>query len=125
MFSDHLSENILRILDIKKWTYEIAAEFCDISPRNMGNIVWKKVQPKLFTIEKLCKGLHVTPNELLLSEQRPGKFTMARAVRGARAYYPVCPGCTIPCERGFWQPCESCKHKPQADSVIILIPVEE
>lgn len=51
VFSENLSARVLQILDSENISYEAAAELCDMSSRNMGNIVWKKVQPKLFTID--------------------------------------------------------------------------
>ena len=65
MFSKNLLAALLRLCDQRKWSYEKAAERCEISARHFGNLVRGTSVPSL---EKLCAGVGVTPNELLLKE---------------------------------------------------------
>ncbi len=128
MFSENLSVRVLQILDSKDMSYEVAAELCGMSPRNMGNIIRNRVQPKLFTVEKLCNGLEVTPNELLLekrSKQTPKKVTMVKALCSGGSYYPVCPGCQITLEREYQNYCDRCGQRLDwsgFDTAIVLLP---
>ena len=39
MFLDNLSAHVLRIIDENDYSYETAAELCDMSSRHFGNIV--------------------------------------------------------------------------------------
>ena len=39
MFLDNLSARVLRIIDENDYSYETAAELCDMSTRHFGNIV--------------------------------------------------------------------------------------
>ena len=71
MFSDTLSERILSILRSRRLSYEAATELCGISSRCLGGIVRREVEPKLPTVEKLCRGLGTTPDELLLDRFEP------------------------------------------------------
>lgn len=68
MFSKNLLAALLRLCDQRKWSYEKAAERCGISARHFGNLVRGTSVPSLKTLEKLCAGFGVTPNELLLKE---------------------------------------------------------
>lgn len=125
MFSDTLSASVLRLLNEQKLSYESAAELCDISSRNMGNIIRRRVQPKLQTVEKLCQGLHVTPNELLLANIPAEKVTVQLALRGGDAYYPVCPGCEAAVAGDLTRLCVRCGHRPERSdraTVLILLP---
>lgn len=66
MFLDNLSAALLRFCAARSLSYEEVAERCRISPRYSGEIVRKHTSPTLRTLEKICAGLDVTPNDLLL-----------------------------------------------------------
>lgn len=66
MFLDNLSAALLRFCAARSLSYEEVAERCHISPRYFGEIVRKHTSPTLRTLEKICAGLDVTPNDLLL-----------------------------------------------------------
>lgn len=66
MFWDNLSAALLRFCAARSLSYEEVAERCHISPRYFGEIVHKHTSPTLRTLEKICAGLDVTPNDLLL-----------------------------------------------------------
>ena len=66
MFLDNLSAALLRFCAARSLSYEEVAERCRISPRYFGEIVRRHTSPTLRTLEKICAGLDVTPNDLLL-----------------------------------------------------------
>ena len=66
MFWDNLSATLLRFCAARSLSYEEVAERCRISPRYFGEIVRRHTSPTLRTLEKICAGLDVTPNDLLL-----------------------------------------------------------
>lgn len=66
MFWDNLSAALLRFCAARSLSYEEVAERCRISPRYFGEIVRRHTSPTLRTLEKICAGLDVTPNDLLL-----------------------------------------------------------
>ena len=117
MFSDNLSNHALKIVEENNFSYETAAELCDMSTRHFGNIVRRHAVPSVNMLERMCKGFGVTPNELLLSEpvelsakQQPMKVSMekVRLDSGITAYYPVCPGCGEAPGREFQYYCGRC-----------------
>ena len=115
MFSDTLSERILSILRSRRLSYETAAELCGISSRCLGGIVRREVEPKLPTVEKLCRGFGTTPDELLLPEMphrlEPMRVTAFRTLRSGDTYYPVCPGCHVTLEREYQRYCDRCGQR--------------
>ena len=60
-----LSSSVLSICDSRDLSYEAASELCDLSPRYFGSIARDKTAPSVNTLEKLCRGLEKTPNDLL------------------------------------------------------------
>lgn len=69
MFLDNLSWTVLCVCGQKRLTYECASELCGLSSRHFGNIVRGNTNLTVNTLEKLCYGLDMTPNELLLSAE--------------------------------------------------------
>ena len=65
MFSKNLSISILQLCSSRNLTYEEAAERWDLRPRYFGSIAGGQTNVSLSTLEKLCKGFELTPNELL------------------------------------------------------------
>ena len=118
MFLDNLSSAVLRLCDEKELTYEKASERCHISTRYFGDIARCKRAPSVLTLEKLCTGLEVTPNDLLLlqEENRELSFRHALPVVQIRQYqgyprkneYPVCPRCKVTLEREYQEFCDRC-----------------
>lgn len=123
MFSDKLSDSVLRICEINKLTYEAAADCCNISVRYFGSIVRRKSTPSISVLEKLCIGFHVTPNGLLLDpvlEQQlrfriPMQVTHVQILpyhnentAGGNTAYPVCPQCGVSFEREYQRYCDRC-----------------
>lgn len=66
MFLDNLSTSVLRLCDTRKLSYEAASERCDLSSRYFGSIARGKTAPTILTLEKLCVGFDLTPNDLLI-----------------------------------------------------------
>lgn len=65
MFSDNLSSSLLRLCG--GISYETAAERCGMSARYLGSIIRRRATPSVASLEKLCDGFGVTPNDLLLA----------------------------------------------------------
>lgn len=111
MFLDTLSATILRLCYFLHLSYEAASERCDLSSRYFASIARGKTAPTIRTLEKLCIGFNLTPNELLLPEKLILREPMP--VREIRRYacgdaYPVCPCCRRAVEREFQSYCDRC-----------------
>lgn len=99
MFKDNLSKALLNLIEEKKLTQEKLAEVSNLSTRYVNKIIGRKAKPSLESLEKICVGLEITPNELLL----PANFkdsvikevtkTAPNAINGTVKYKPVCPHC--------------------------------
>lgn len=127
MFSKKLSDSILRICDSQQLSYETASELCDLSPRYFGSIARGQTAPSINTLEKICVGLHRTPNELLgvssAGEELSYRVAMlvihyreAPLFRGGHTTFPVCPRCQNSLEREYQAFCEHCGQKLGAGS---------
>lgn len=77
MFLDNLSTSVLKLCDTRKLSYEAASERCDLSSRYFADIARGKTAPTILTLEKLCVGFELTPNDLLL----PSKLWREMAFR--------------------------------------------
>lgn len=66
VFLDNLSSSVLRLCDTRKLSYEAASERCNLSSRYFGDIARGKTAPTILTLEKLCAGFDLTPNDLLI-----------------------------------------------------------
>lgn len=116
MFLDNLSASIRRLCAIKRISYEVAAEKCNISARYFGEIARGKTTPSIATLEKICIGFNLTPNDLLLEtiyeeqHQIPMFVTHVRCFRESTgiAMYPICPRCSSTIEREYQQFCIRC-----------------
>lgn len=103
MFLDNLSASVLRLCDTHKLSYEAASERCDLSSRYFGDIARGKTAPTILTLEKLCVGFDLTPNELLIpsSVWQEMTFREPMPVTHIRCFncpygitgFPVCPRC--------------------------------
>ena len=74
MFLDNLSTSVLRLCDTQKLSYEAASERCNLSSRYFGDIARGKTAPTILTLEKLCVGFDLTPNDLLIPIEGRRKF---------------------------------------------------
>lgn len=118
MFLDNLSASVLRLCDIRKLSYEAASERCDLSSRYFGDIARGKTAPTILTLEKLCVGFDLTPNDLLIPSGiwQEITFRTPMLVTAIRYYhchhgntsYPVCPRCGITLEREYQTYCDRC-----------------
>lgn len=82
-FSETLSEKLLQYADKNSISQEALAEKCNVSTRYIGNIIRRHQIPTIDVFEKICEGLDMTPDKLLLPEQ--GK--------GTQNDFLVCPAC--------------------------------
>lgn len=118
MFLDNLSASILRLCDSRKLSYEAASERCELSSRYFGDIARGKTAPTVHTLEKLCVGFDLTPNDLLiptpmqqeLTFRAPMRVTQVRCLRWSCGIvsFPVCPRCRITLEREYQTFCDRC-----------------
>ena len=74
MFLDNLSTSVLKLCDTRKLSYEAASERCDLSSRYFADIARGKTAPTILTLEKLCVGFALTPNDLLIPTGDRRKF---------------------------------------------------
>ncbi len=118
MFLDNLSTSILRLCDSLKLSYEAASERCDLSSRYFGDIARGKTAPTILSLEKLCVGFDLTPNDLLIPSSiwQEMTFRTSMPVTHIRCFrcpngitgYPVCPRCGITMEREYQTYCDRC-----------------
>ena len=122
MFLDTLSMNVLQLCDARNWSYEDAAERCDLSSRYFGDIARGQTAPSIKTLEKLCTGFQLLPNDLLLASPimvRELVFRVPLDVIQCRGYsgwfgfttYPVCPRCRLTFEREYQAFCDRCGQR--------------
>ena len=120
MFLDNLSASVLRFCRSHGLSYEAASELCRLSSRYFGDIARGKTAPTILTLEKICVGFDLTPNDLLLPLELPAEpsfrdpmpVTQIRSFRYAHLLghgdYPVCPRCGITLEREYQAYCDRC-----------------
>lgn len=118
MFLDNLSTAVLRLCDSRKLSYEAASERCELSSRYFGDIARGKTAPTVHTLEKLCVGFELTPNDLLISTpmQQEPTFRAPMYVTQVRCFrwlcgivsFPVCPRCRVTLEREYQAFCDRC-----------------
>ena len=118
MFSKKLSSSVLSICDSGDLSYEAAAELCDLSSRYFGDIARGKTAPTILTLEKLCVGFDLTPNDFLIPSDiwREMSFRKPMSVAQIRCFhsicgltgFPVCPQCGRTLEREYQPYCDRC-----------------
>lgn len=121
MFLDNLAVNVLRLCDEEKLSYEKASEKCDLSPRYFGSITRGQTSPSIVTLEKLCTGFCLTPNDLLVEQSicRESAFRTPMPVTEIRCYrwehglsgFSVCPQCHSTLEWEYQQFCDRCGQR--------------
>ena len=117
MFLYHLSASILRLCASRNLSYEAAAQQCNLSARYFGSIARGKTAPTISTLEKLCSGFQLTPNDLLLPlsslYREPMPVTHIRCINGSLGLvgFPVCPCCGITMDREYLTYCDRCGQR--------------
>ena len=121
MFLSNLSVSLLKICDANHLTYETASEQCCVSARYFGDIVRRRVTPSIETLEKICIGFGVTPNDLLLVSDAQSSFPYRQPMRVTQVKYfpyydsltsyPVCPRCSRTLEREYQTYCDRCGQR--------------
>ena len=121
MFLDNLSTSVLKLCDSHNLSYEAASERCELSSRYFGDIARGKTAPTILTLEKLCVGFDLTPNDLLipsalwqeLSFREPMPVTQIRYFRYPYGVtgFPVCPQCGVTMEREYQSFCDRCGQR--------------
>lgn len=121
MYLDNLSVAILRVCEKRHLTYEMASECCDMCTPHLSRIIRRVNAPRLPTLEKICTGLDLTPNDLLLPLEKPRKYSQdePRIVivelncgpNGQLIGVPVCPRCGKAVEWKKQFSCAYCNQK--------------
>ena len=123
MFIDNLSSAVLKYCEDNSLSQEKVAERCNLSTQCMGNIIRKNVSPNMTSFEKICDGLNMTPDELLLSSETqeqlsyriPKEVIDARLYRdiafSADTYFSICPKCNTTLERDYQNFCDRCGQR--------------
>lgn len=81
MFLDNLSTSVLKLCDTRRLSYEAASERCDLSSRYFADIARGKTAPTILTLEKLCVGFDLTPNDLLIPQNSGERWPSANQCR--------------------------------------------
>ena len=87
---------------------------CGLHKSAVSRYIRKRNQPMLFTIEKLCYCLGVSPNDLLLTEQGSvTSYRMPLRVKEAVLFmdcncYSLCPKCNCTLSREYQSFCDRC-----------------
>ncbi len=99
-------------------SYEAASERCDLSSRYFADIARGKTAPTILTLEKLCVGFDLTPNDLLIPSElwREMAFREPMPVTHIRCFhffhgltgFPVCPQCGRTLKREYQPYCDRC-----------------
>ena len=105
MFLDNLSTSVLKLCDTRR-----QRQMCI---RDRG-----KTTPTILTLEKLCVGFDLTPNDLLIPSElwREMAFREPMPVTHIRCFhffhgltgFPVCPQCGRTLEREYQPYCDRC-----------------
>ena len=120
MFSKALSTVLLREMNKRDITQEELAEICSLSKRFMGDIVRGHAVPRLDSFEKICAGLEVSPEDLLVDKKSryTNKLTAMQVTHikciqqvNTKEYFPICPSCQITLERDYQAYCDRCGQK--------------
>ena len=124
MFLDNLSTAVIRICDQLNLSHEAASARCDLSSRYFGDIVRGNTAPTIKTLEKLCIGFGITPNDLLISAsskgsskgsgiQKPMPVTQILSLPSSSGFsgFPICPNCSITLEREYQNFCDRCGQR--------------
>lgn len=135
MFLDNLSISVLQLCDYHKIGYERASERCDLSSRYFGSIARRQTAPTIVTLEKICTGFAVTPNDLLLSTSISTELSYRQStpVTHIRCFcctdgltsYPVCPKCGITINREYQDFCDRCGQKldwSELENAVVILP---
>ena len=135
MFLDNLSANVLHLCDFYHLSYERASERCDLSERYFGSIARGKTAPTMLTLEKLCTGFDLTPNDLLIASamQQELAYRQPLPVTQVRCYhsisgqtgFPVCPRCGYTMEREYQRYCDRCGQRldwQEFGRAVVLLP---
>ena len=101
-------------------TLESVAEATGLTYRFISNVTRGVQVPGLDSFEKICAGLEVEPNDLLINEKsrskekaHPMKIKKVYCKRKGNlvAYIPICPSCESSLRREYENYCEKCGQK--------------
>ena len=126
MFLDNLSRSLLEIIERNKLSYEKFAHKCGLSPRFITKIINLQAVPTIKSLEKICKSVDCTPNELFrISPESERLYRSPLSVTeikstthmGFRIFYAACPRCGGTISRSYQHYCDNCGQKLNWDLV--------
>lgn len=115
-YSKRLSLKISYLLSNSDLTVKELSELSGISTTTINNIIHQKQLPTLKTLERLCFGLSLSPNDFLCAGQIkiPDKFK-SKFVNKITVFhfasFPLCPACKTTLEREYQPYCDRCGCK--------------
>lgn len=134
MFCDNLSAFLHQVCKANHLSHADISEQCGVSSCTIGRIIRKEVVPSIAVLEKLCIGLHCSPDELLGFANIKQGFIFRTPMRVTALYllrdkfgYPICPRCGSPLDREYQAYCDRCGQylsweRYGVDTIVITTP---
>lgn len=120
MFTEILPSIVKHRCNELELSYIKAAEKCSMSYTTFRNIIHGHTNPRLITIERLCVGLELNPNELLgVSSNTMHSYRVPMRVHNYRKLwdwngysdYPICPQCQTLFDNEYQAYCGHCGQR--------------
>ena len=120
MFKKELSVKLLKIIDERKLTVKGLSELANLSRNYVSNIIDEKQVPTIDSLENICSGLNVTPDELLISDKskmsdkaKPMPVTEVFCTDDTfnTKHKPICPNCKKLLGRDNQAYCDMCGQR--------------
>ena len=120
MFSKELATKLIKIIDEREITVETLAKTVGLTREYITGIKNGHNTPSLDSFEKICSGLGLEPNDLLISKNslqgdkaKPKKVTtIYREIKGNKInFIPVCPTCNSLLHNDWESYCNRCGQR--------------
>lgn len=116
MFTKELANKLLKIIGERDLSVEAVAEASHLSRKYLGNIIKRRQVPSLYVFEKICTGLQLDPNDLLLNEksktaQKSQPMEVNKFLCSDDIIVSFCPDCNRPLEREYQAYCDRCGRR--------------
>lgn len=118
MFKKTLASAVLKLLEEKNISQGWLSKETEITQRQINNIINHPSNSTLSSLERLCVGLDVTPNDLLIPPQakidaEPKEVNEIRInpKNSIKIYSPLCPHCKEPLIAEYIAYCDHCSGR--------------